>query len=93
MIPRELIYTGTDKRYVRRDQPGQFRESENVGRSSAQDQKRIRRLGRSAVTVIAATGREQLAPLCAGSSKEPERHLRAGVCSHCRVGRSALRSG
>jgi hypothetical protein len=40
VIPRELIYTGTDKRYVRRDQPGQFRESENVGRSSAQDQKR-----------------------------------------------------
>jgi len=39
-MPRELIDTGTDKRYVRRDQKGQFKESDDVGRSSAQDQKR-----------------------------------------------------
>ncbi len=37
---RELIDTGTDKRYVRRDEQGQFKESDDVGRSSAQDQKR-----------------------------------------------------
>jgi hypothetical protein len=37
-MPRELIDTGTDKRYVRRDQQGQFKESDDVGRSS--DQKR-----------------------------------------------------
>jgi hypothetical protein len=36
----ELMDTGTDKRYVRRDQQGQSRESEDVGRSSGQDQKR-----------------------------------------------------
>ena len=29
-----------DKRYVRRDQRGQFDESEDVGRSLAQDQRR-----------------------------------------------------
>ena len=40
MCPRELIDTGTDKRYVRRDEQGQFKESVDVGRSSAQDQKR-----------------------------------------------------
>ena len=39
-MPRELIDTGTDKRYVRRDEEGQFKESVDVGRSLAQDQKR-----------------------------------------------------
>jgi hypothetical protein len=39
-MPRELIETGTDKRFVRRDKEGQFRESDDVGRSLAQDQKR-----------------------------------------------------
>ena len=39
-MPRELIDTGTDKRYVRRDENGQFSESDDVGRSSATDQKR-----------------------------------------------------
>ena len=34
---RELIDTGTDKRYVRRDDKGQFEESDDVGRSLAQD--------------------------------------------------------
>ena len=37
---RELINTGTDKRYVRRDAQGQFKESDDVGRSLAQDPKR-----------------------------------------------------
>jgi hypothetical protein len=37
---RELIDTSTDKRYVRRDEEGKFKESDDVGRSSAQDQKR-----------------------------------------------------
>jgi hypothetical protein len=37
---RELIDTGTDKRYVRRDDKGQFKESDDVGRSLAQDVKR-----------------------------------------------------
>ena len=37
---RELIDTGSDKRYVRRNEQGQFTESADVGRSSAQDQKR-----------------------------------------------------
>jgi hypothetical protein len=34
---RELIDTGTDKRYVRRDERGQFKESDDQGRSLAQD--------------------------------------------------------
>ena len=39
-MPRELIDTGTDKRYVRRDKDGRFSESDDVGRSHATDQKR-----------------------------------------------------
>lgn len=38
---RELIEpTPGDKRYVRRDEEGRFKEVEDVGRSLAQDQKR-----------------------------------------------------
>jgi hypothetical protein len=37
---RELINTATDKRYVRRDAQGQFKESDDVGRSLSQDRKR-----------------------------------------------------
>ena len=36
---RELIDTGTDKRFVRRDEEGQFKESDDVGRSLTQDRK------------------------------------------------------
>ena len=39
-MPRELIDTGTDKRYVRRDEKGQFSEADDVGRATASDQKR-----------------------------------------------------
>jgi hypothetical protein len=34
---RELIDTGTDKRFVRRDEQGQFKESDDVGRSLSRD--------------------------------------------------------
>jgi len=37
---RELINTGTDKRYVRRRSGGQFVESDDVGRSLANDRRR-----------------------------------------------------
>ena len=37
---RELVDTGTDKRYVRRDEKGQFKESDDVGRSLSQDVKK-----------------------------------------------------
>ena len=37
---RELISTGSDKRFVRRDSQGQFKESDDVGRSLATDRKR-----------------------------------------------------
>ena len=37
---RELIDTGRDKRYVRRDAQGQFKESDDVGKSLAQDRRR-----------------------------------------------------
>ncbi len=36
---RELVDTGTDKRFVRRDERGQFDEVTDVGRSLAQDRK------------------------------------------------------
>ena len=40
-MPRELIepHKG-DKRYIRRDENGRIKESDDVGRSLAQDQKR-----------------------------------------------------
>jgi hypothetical protein len=37
MSKRELIDTSTDKRFVRRDEQGRFKESDDVGRSLAQD--------------------------------------------------------
>jgi hypothetical protein len=37
---RELIDTGTDKRYVRRNPKGQFKESDDVGLSLSADRRR-----------------------------------------------------
>ena len=37
---RELINTGTDKRLVRRGKSGQFKESDDLGRSLSQDRRR-----------------------------------------------------
>ena len=37
---REVINTGTDKQYVRRDQSGRFKDSDDVGRSLAQHRQR-----------------------------------------------------
>ena len=37
---RELIDTGTDKRYVRRDAKGRIKESDDVGRSLAADRRK-----------------------------------------------------
>ncbi len=39
MSGRELIDTGSDKRYVRRDDKGQFKESDDVGKSLAADRR------------------------------------------------------
>lgn len=36
---RELVDTGTDKRYVRRDEDGKFKESVDVGRSLSADKR------------------------------------------------------
>ena len=36
---RELIDTGTDKRFVKRDKEGKFKESVDVGRSLAADRR------------------------------------------------------
>ena len=36
---RELIDTGTDKRFVRRDDEGRFNEVSDVGKSITQDRK------------------------------------------------------
>jgi hypothetical protein len=40
MAKRELINTGTDKRFVRRNTKGQFKESDDVGRSLAADRRK-----------------------------------------------------
>ncbi len=39
MSKRELIDTGTDKRYVRRDEDGKFKGSVDVGRSLSADKR------------------------------------------------------
>jgi hypothetical protein len=39
-MPRELIDTGRDKRYVRRSKTGQFKESDDVSRSLSADRRR-----------------------------------------------------
>jgi hypothetical protein len=45
---RTLVNTGTDKRYVRRDSQGQFKESDDVGRSlSADRRKRAKTVSKS----------------------------------------------
>lgn len=38
---RELVDTGKDKRYLRRDEKGRFEEVVDVGRSLAQDRKQV----------------------------------------------------
>jgi len=40
---RALIHTGADKRYVRRNKRGEFKESDDVGRSLGQDRKQTAR--------------------------------------------------
>jgi hypothetical protein len=37
---RELLDTGTDKRFARRGSKGRFKESEDVGKSSASDRRK-----------------------------------------------------
>jgi hypothetical protein len=37
---RELIDTGTDKRFVRRDEKGRFKQVVDMGRSISQDMRR-----------------------------------------------------
>ncbi len=39
MPKRELNNTGTDKRFVRRDERGRFKSSDDVGRSLAADRR------------------------------------------------------
>ncbi len=39
MAKRELIKTKTDSRFVRRDTKGQFKESDDVGKSLAADRR------------------------------------------------------
>ena len=48
---RELIDTGSDKRFVRRGAKGRFKESDDVGKSLAQDRRR-----RAKTTVKAGQG-------------------------------------
>ena len=38
-MPRELIDTGTDKRFVRRGKQGQFKESDDLGKSLKGDRR------------------------------------------------------
>jgi hypothetical protein len=58
MPERELIDTGSDKRYVRRDERGRFTSDQvDVGRSSAADRRRKPRTSRRGATATEGTGR------------------------------------
>jgi hypothetical protein len=59
---RELIDTGTDKRFVRRGAKGRFKESDDVGRSLAADRRKKANVRPSPAMATRATGREK-APL------------------------------
>jgi hypothetical protein len=66
---RELIDTGTDKRYVRRDGKGQFTESDDVGCSLSKD------VTTKAKTVGPSRGRDRATRAIASpSSGGPFRH-------------------
>ena len=52
---RELIDTGTDKRYVRRDDKGRFEDVVDVGKSLSQTASAKRSTKRSPARAIAAT--------------------------------------
>jgi hypothetical protein len=52
---RELIDTGTDKRYVRRDDKGRFEDVVDVGKSLSQAASAKRSARRSPARVIAST--------------------------------------
>ena len=54
-MPRELIDTGTDKRFVRRDKQGQFKESDDVGKSLPPTSAAMPRPRRSAAKATRAT--------------------------------------
>jgi hypothetical protein len=54
---RELIDTGTDKRHLRRNPKGQFKESDDVGRSLSADAGSVRRGQRNGARATRATGR------------------------------------
>ncbi|WP_193604440.1 hypothetical protein [Agrobacterium sp. 33MFTa1.1] len=51
MSKRELIDTGTDKRYVRRDKDGKFKESVDVSRSSLPTRATMRSMMRNRARV------------------------------------------
>ena len=53
---REEINTGTDKRYVRRDNGGEFKESDDVGRSLALRPRAVARRDRRYDVVENANG-------------------------------------
>ena len=55
MSKRELIDTGTDKRYVRRNEKGQFKESVDVGRSLSTDKRQKPRRSPSRARATRAT--------------------------------------
>ena len=55
MAKRELINTGTDKRFVRRAKDGTFKESEDVGRSLAAPSAQSDNEGENLATLTKAT--------------------------------------
>ena len=66
---RELIDTGTDKRYVRRDDQGRFDEVTDVGRSLSQDVRK-----RAKKTVEAGQGDKGDQKRKASRSPTPKTH-------------------
>ena len=58
-MPRQLIEPKSDKRFVRRKKTGQFKESDDVGRSLSQDPKRKAKTSSKKAKVTVATERKR----------------------------------
>jgi hypothetical protein len=72
---RKLINTGTDKRYVRRDQSGKFKDWDDVGRSLANDRRQKAKTQARPGQVTKAISERAVAqlPLCYPGTKNFDR--------------------
>ncbi len=75
---RELIDTGTDKRYIRRDDEGQFTTDQvDVGRSLAADQRQDSKTKAGPGQAIGVTAQRSESQCEPGEARRPSRSARS----------------